>query len=102
MTRWRVERSWYAQAMGLPLATHLLTVRLNVALGAPAPSLVQLGPWYVLIAVFVVRLINPLSGPLGEGPGWRGFAEPRLQANRSPLLASLILALLVASWHLPL
>jgi hypothetical protein len=50
----------------------------------------------------VVRLINPLDGPLAEEPGWRGFAQPRLQANRSPLSATLILGLLVAAWHLPL
>jgi len=48
------------------------------------------------------RLINPLDGPLGEEPGWRGFALPRLQDGRSPLHASLILGLLVAGWHLPL
>jgi uncharacterized protein len=48
-----------------------------------------------------VRLVNPADGPLGEEPGWRGFAQPRLQADRSPLLATLILAVLVTVWHVP-
>ena len=102
MIRWRVGWIWWALAIGLPLAVHLLTVGLNVGLGAPAPSLSQFSPLSGLIVVFAVRLIDPLDGPMGEEPGWRGFALPRLQADRSPLLASLILAVLVTLWHLPL
>ena len=37
-----------------------------------------------------------------EEPGWRGYAVPRLQSGRSALVASLILAVLIAGWHLPL
>src|SRR5215210_4879871 len=102
MIRWRVRWYWYALAIGLPLAVHLITVALNVGLGAPAPSLAQFSPLSGLIVVFAVRLINPLDGPMGEEPGWRGFALPGLQADRSPLLATLILAVLVTLWHLPL
>jgi membrane protease YdiL (CAAX protease family) len=43
-----------------------------------------------------------LGGPLGEEPGWRGFALPRLQALRGPLVGSLILGVLWGAWHLPL
>jgi membrane protease YdiL (CAAX protease family) len=43
-----------------------------------------------------------LGGPLGEEPGWRGFALPRLQRLHGPLLGSLILGPLWALWHLPL
>jgi membrane protease YdiL (CAAX protease family) len=39
---------------------------------------------------------------LGEEPGWRGFALPRLQKTYSPLMASFILAPIWALWHLPL
>jgi hypothetical protein len=54
------------------------------------------------LLLFAVRLINPTEGPLGEHPGWQGFAQPALQADRSPLLTAMILAVLVAGWHLPL
>jgi hypothetical protein len=48
------------------------------------------------------RLVNPADGPLGEHPGWNGVALPGLQgAGYSPLLATMILAPLVAGWHLP-
>jgi uncharacterized protein len=102
LIRWRVGWIWYVVAIGVPLAIHLISVGLNLALGAPAPSLDQFSPWYAVIAVFAVRLVNPLDGPMGEEPGWRGFALPRLQAGRSPLLATLILALVVTVWHVPL
>ena len=102
MIRWRVGWIWYVVALGLPLAVHLITVALNVALGAGAPSLAQFSPLSGIILVFALRLVSPLDVPLGEEPGFRGFALPRLQAARSPLLATLILGVLVAVWHVPL
>jgi len=102
MIRWRVRWYWYALAIGIPLGVHLIAALLNVGLGASAPSLAQFSPLSGLIVVFAVRLINPLDGPMGEEPGWRGFALPALQAGRSPLLATLILGVLVTIWHLPL
>jgi membrane protease YdiL (CAAX protease family) len=102
LIRWRVGWGWYAVAVGLPLAAHLITVGVNLMLGAPAPSLTQLAPWYTVLLVFAARLINTLEGALGEEPGWRGFSLPHLQATRSPLAATAILAGLVALWHTPL
>ncbi len=102
MIRWRVGAKWYVVAIALPLGATLVALGLNLALGAPVSGLDDLDPWYLLIAVFFLRLVNPLDGPMGEEPGWRGFALPRLQANRSPLMASLILGLIAAIWHLPL
>jgi membrane protease YdiL (CAAX protease family) len=102
MLRWRVGVRWYVLAIALPLGATLAAIGLNLALGAPVSALDDLDPWYLLIGLFFLRLINPLDGPMGEEPGWRGFALPRLQANRSPLGATLILGLIVAAWHLPL
>ena len=45
-------------------------------------------------------MINLLTGPTGEEPGWRGFALPRLLKRYSPFKASLILGLMWSFWHL--
>jgi uncharacterized protein len=103
MIRWRVRWYWYAVAIGLPLAVVMVTAGLNVALGASAPSLAQFGSVITILTVFVVRLVNPGDGALGEEPGWRGFALPGLQGSGlSPLVSTLILGVLVTGWHVPI
>ena len=100
--RWRVRWYWYAAAIGLPLAVHLAVVGLNVAVGAGVPSL-TFASLTTFLTVFAIRLVNPTDGPLGEHPGWNGVALPGLQGlGYSPLVATMILAPLVAGWHLPL
>ena len=101
MIRWRVRWYWYVVALGLPLAVHATVVGLNVAAGAGVPSL-AFSSLTTFLMVFAVRLVNPADGPLGEHPGWNGVALPGLQASYSPLVATMILAPLVAGWHLPI
>jgi membrane protease YdiL (CAAX protease family) len=38
---------------------------------------------------------------LAEETGWRGFALPRLQQWRGPLVGTAVLAVVWAMWHLP-
>jgi membrane protease YdiL (CAAX protease family) len=102
MIRWRVNWRWYAAALVIPPTVAGVAVALNIALGAPIQSLTNLSSLAIFPLLLVLRLIDPTNGPLAEEPGWRGFALPRLQADRSPLSATTILALLVALWHLPL
>jgi CAAX protease family protein len=57
------------------------------------------------LALFSLSFYDPstlIGGPLGEEPGWRGFALPRLQNLTGPWRASLLLGILWAGWHLPL
>ncbi len=42
-----------------------------------------------------------LIAGLGEEPGWRGFALPRLETRYTPVAATLLLGLVWALWHLP-
>jgi hypothetical protein len=74
MIRWRVRWYWYVVAIALPIAVVAVSAVLNVALGASAPSLASYGSFTTVLMVFAIRLVNPLDGPLGEEPGWRGFA----------------------------
>jgi uncharacterized protein len=84
----------------LPLTVHLVSAGVSLGLGNPVPWLAQFSLTTFLM-VFAIRLANPADGPLGEHPGWKGVTLPGLQADRSPLLATMILAPLVAGWHLP-
>ena len=102
MVRWRVGIRWYAVALLLPVGIALAATSVNVLLGAQAPSAADLGGWTDIFLTFAVVLLIPGIGGAWEEPGWRGFALPRLQAGRSALVASLILGVLIAAWHLPL
>ena len=103
MVRWRVGFHWYAVALLLPIGVTLVAVLSNVFLfGAQAPSSAELGGWSNLFTLFPILLLIPGMGGAWEEPGWRGFALPSLQAGRSALVASLILGVLWAFWHLPL
>jgi hypothetical protein len=102
LIRWRVTWWWYAVAIAVPVGVQFAAIATNRAAGASAPSWDQFSSWYAVLAVFGMNMVFPLGGQLGEEPGWRGFALPRLQADRSPMRATVILAVLVTGWHVPL
>lgn len=95
---WRVNPFWYLVVILGPVALTGGVVALNALMGGPALSL---GMPLLGAAIFLAISIVPGSA-LGEEIGWRGYALPRLQAGRSALSASLILAPIWALWHLPL
>ncbi len=96
---WRVEFRWYLFVLlGIPAIEVLGAIVLPgvlVSFQSLTLSLVLTYP-----VAFVSTFI--LGGPLGEEPGWRGFALPRLQPLHGPLVGSVILGILWALWHLPL
>ena len=96
---WRVGARWYLFALvGVPL---IMLLGFMVYAMAP-PDLAALGgPAYAVTYLVGFVLTMVLGGPLFEEIGWRGFALPRLQRARGPLVASLLLGVLWAFWHLP-
>ncbi len=101
LVKWRVGWQWYAAALLIPLTVVLGTGGLNIALGAPSSPVRRL-ELSSLALVFALRLVVPIFSPVGEEPGWRGFALPRLLASRSPFEVTLFLGVIVAVWHVPL
>jgi membrane protease YdiL (CAAX protease family) len=100
IVRWRVGLKWYAIALLLPMALAVAAVTLNVLMGAADLTFAHLSdPIDLLIVVFLEIFL--IVG-LGEEPGWRGYALPRLQEGRSALSATLILAVFGVIWHVPL
>jgi membrane protease YdiL (CAAX protease family) len=102
MVQWRVGVRWYAFALLPVLAMTMGAVYVNVQLGAPDPTPALLASLPSFVLIFLGLLLSPLSGAFGEEPGWRGYALPRLLSGRSPLATTLLLGLLVATWHGPL
>jgi hypothetical protein len=92
---------WYVLALGVPLLVDFTSVALNTALGAPAASLVQLHPWYSLPMAIAINIISPMNAQLIEEPTFRGWAQPKLQATRTPLTATAWMAVGVTVWHIP-
>src|SRR3954469_10316183 len=98
IVRVRFSPRWYGVVLGLPVLICLLALAVMALFGkVPAlpgsSALRELPDRFIFIFLFI---------GLGEEPGWRGFALPRLQRRHSPLIASLILAPIWALWHLPL
>jgi uncharacterized protein len=96
---WRVKLRWYLFVLlVIPASEVLGAIVLPGVLASYHPVTLGMVLGYPL--AFVSTFV--LGGPLGEEPGWRGFALPRLQAAYGPLAGSLFLGVLWASWHLPL
>lgn len=102
--QWRVGVRWYLLVLlGMPLLLVVGAAIARVLLGT-APLNPLIGRWPMLLVLYLplVLTVNILGGPLGEEPGWRGFALPRLQQRSGALLGSVLLGVLWGLWHLPL
>ncbi len=103
LLKWRVQLRYYAFAILAPAGLFVLAVLVNRLITGAWSDLRLLGaadylPYLTPPGVLILWL---LTYGLGEETGWRGFALPHLQRNRSAASATLILALFWAGWHLP-
>jgi uncharacterized protein len=97
--QWRVGGRWYLVATLVPLSTWLAAYGFALG-GDPVTALAD--DWSLLLTTYLPLVVIGLVLPsLGEEPGWRGFALPRLQAQRGPLAGTLILGVIHGVWHLP-
>jgi len=53
------------------------------------------------VALSPPNLAAAIGPPLGEEPGWRGFALPRLTRRLGVVRANLVVGAAWAAWHLP-
>ena len=98
LLRWRVGWLWYGSVLvAVPAVIVLATLMLPGALADVRPPSLT-----VVLAYPLMLLLQLLTTGLAEEPGWRDFAQPRLQDRHGPLAGTLILAPLWGAWHLPL
>ncbi len=99
--RWRVGLRWYLIAT-VGIASLALTARFIQAYvnATPMPAVFDIAAWPASTWYGLSMLvIDP--GPLGEDPGWRGYALPRMLQRFNPAVASVLLGVIWAVWHLP-
>jgi uncharacterized protein len=107
LVRWRVGWRWYLVGILGPAVFSLVVAGLYALLSGSSAAVppVLRGEVPLLLAPLLVPLflmILTLTDGLGEELAWRGFALPRLLTRHNALVASLILGILWALWHLPL
>jgi uncharacterized protein len=96
---WRVGWTWFALVLLLPVTITMAAFAINLMLGAELVSAFEM-PDIGSLAVRFVFIFLWIG--LGEEPGWRGFALPRLLEGRTALSAALILGIIHMVWHAPL
>ncbi len=102
MVKWRVGITWVLISVFSPFVLLILSSITLVLLGMPWPDYSLVISAGFLNYVWVVNsLLMGLAYGIGEEPGWRGFALPRLQSKWSAFKATLILYVPWALWHLP-
>ena len=105
MVRVRAGARWWMFALGVPLGVALVIyaggllagtfgighVKGNFGAFNGLPETSPLALWLMLV------LVNGF----GEESGWRGFLLPALQRRWSPLVSSLVVGVVWATWHIP-
>jgi membrane protease YdiL (CAAX protease family) len=97
MFRWQVRPGDWAFALLFMMAIKLTAAVVHRALFGAWPVF-GAAPWYLML----VATVFTFFGQVGEEPGWRGFALPRLASRWGVGPASVLLGVIWAAWHLPL
>lgn len=112
LLKWRVRARYYLFAVLGVLGIALIAAGLNALLGGSFPELAAIAarfgipaePAYLFVAISPLVFITTIfvGGPIAEELGWRGYAQPRMQARMGAGLAGLIIGFIWSLWHLPL
>ena len=99
LVHWRVDVAWYAVAIFAPLVLQLAGMFVTALFHFSDTFYPTYGS---AMELFILAFVTALISNPWEEVGWRGFALPRLQKRSTALVATLIVGVLWALWHLPI
>lgn len=94
---WRVGRWWLPALLIQPFVLILAALVSN---GVGGGEQVRVAPG-LSVGSLLSSVVFLVVAATGEELGWRGLALPALQARTGAAAASVVLALVTATWHLP-
>lgn len=96
---------WYLTAVVMFPVLGLLGVAVANAFGqevAWTTAETDSGPGFVALVAITFLYQFVYGNCIGEEPGWRGFAQRKLQKRYTPLVAAVIVGFVWILWHVPL
>lgn len=96
---WDLPARWYLVSISCMAVVKLVVALVHRVLWNEWPRFGQ-ESWIVMLAATLSSTL--LGGQAGEELGWRGYALPGLTARFGTAMASLLLGVVWALWHLPL
>lgn len=100
LVHWRVPGRWRAIAL-LSTPVLLMAALIGANVAAPTADTQALVTLTSPAGLFELIVVGGLIQSLGEEPGWRGYAIPRLRNRFGPMPATLALWPVWLCWHLP-
>ena len=94
---WRVGFMWYGIALIVPIVLLFAAEAFSAVRRGTPPSHWMILPLFSGPGSLYFVIFGSL---FAEEPGWRGFAQPRLQTRYGALAASILIGLLWSTWHL--
>ena len=99
MAQWRTGKGWIIFVVFNPLLLLGLSVIALRAAGQPLPDWSAITTPFADMNWLIGVLIASAIYGIGEEPGWRGFALPRMQRRWNALVAASVLAVFWGLWH---
>jgi uncharacterized protein len=97
--QWRV--GWISYMLAIFAFPLIYLIAGSIVLGG-VPLAEMRANWATFFSAYLIAvLIFPAFITWGEEPGWRGFAQTRMQEYYHHLLASVVVGFLHGLWHLP-
>lgn len=100
--RWRAPLTVWAIALVAQPLLFGIAVGLHVLFGGDAPPFTPFTTDELpLVPLYLLVVLLPVYGPVGEELGWRGHAQSGLVDRFGPVGVSLVIGVAWGVWHLP-